>query len=94
MPLDTQPVVVARRDGDQRERNLELGTSWFQHRDEWAAMPADGGPEEWQRIEVVVDESRLVPDPNRPPRPDTRGKQVDIVVPAEDIEPVACRRSR
>src|SRR4051794_17432109 len=30
-PLTTQPVVVQRRAGDQRERNLELGTSWFQH---------------------------------------------------------------
>ena len=63
VPLDTQPVVVAKRPGDQRERNLELGTSWFQHRDEWAAIPADGGPEEWQRIDVAVDESRPVPDP-------------------------------
>ena len=33
VPLDVQPVVVNRRGGDQRERNLELGTSWFQHRD-------------------------------------------------------------
>ncbi len=89
MPLETQPVVVARRPGDQRERNLELGTSWFQHRDEWAAIPADGGPEEWQRIDVAVDESRAVPDPNRPADdPDTRGKQVDIVEPVQDIEPV------
>ena len=76
--------------GDQRERNLELGTSWFQHRDEWAAMPADDGPAEWQRIDVAVDESRAVPDPNRAAEdPDTRGKQVDIVVPAQTIEPVA-----
>ncbi len=89
VPLETQPVVVARRPGDQRERNLELGTSWFQNRDEWAAIPADGGPEEWQRIDVAVDESRAVPDPNRPLEdPDTRGKQVDIVVPVQDIEPV------
>ena len=86
----------ARRPGDQRERNLELGTSWFQHRDEWAAIPADDGPEEWQRIDVAVDESRAVPDPDRPADdPDTRGKQVDIVVPDQDIEPVAAaRRSR
>ena len=41
------------RGGDQRERNLELGTSWFQHQDEWAAMPADDGPAEWQRIDVA-----------------------------------------
>ena len=65
MPLDVQPVVVNDRDGDQRERNLELGTSWFQHPEEWAAIPADDGPEEWQRIDVAVDENRLVPDPDR-----------------------------
>jgi hypothetical protein len=89
-PLAVQPVVVARRDGDQRERNLELGTSWFQHRDEWAAIPADDGPDTWQRIHVDVDQNRLVPDPNRgADDPDTRGKQVDIVVPREPIEPVA-----
>ena len=52
VPLDVQPVVVNGRSGDQRERNLELGTSWFQNPDEWAAMPADDGPDEWQRIDV------------------------------------------
>ncbi len=89
VPLTTQPVVVEKRSGDQRERNLELGTSWFQHRDEWAAMPADDGPADWQRITVAVDESRAVPDPTRPASdPDTRGKQVDIVVPQETIDPV------
>ena len=89
VPLDTQPVVVERRGGDQRERNLELGTSWFQHPEDWAALPADDGPDDWQRIEVAVDESRQVPDPTRPPDdPDTRGKQVDIVVPQQPIEPV------
>ncbi|MET0145962.1 MAG: hypothetical protein ABW328_14450 [Ilumatobacteraceae bacterium] len=88
-PLTVQPVVVDRRSGDQRERNLELGTSWFQHRDEWAAMPADDGPAEWQNIDVSVDQKRLVPDPNRSADdPDTRGKQVDIVVPDEAIDPV------
>jgi hypothetical protein len=89
-PLTVQPVVVAQRPGDQRERNLELGTSWFQHRDEWAAMPADDGPADWQRITVAADESRAVPDPTRgAENPDTRGKQVDIVVPQEQIDPVA-----
>jgi hypothetical protein len=86
-PLQVQPVVVEKRDGDQRERNLELGTSWFQHRDEWPAMPADDGPEAWQRITVAVDDTRRVPDPNAA-EPDTRGKQVDIVVPQQDIEVV------
>jgi hypothetical protein len=93
VPLDTQPVVVERRPGDQRERNLELGTSWFQHPDEWAAIPADGGPDNWQRITVGVDETRAVPDPSRPPDdPDTRGKQVDVVVPQEQIDPVRLPR--
>ena len=57
-PLTVQPVVVERRDGDQRERNLELGTSWFQHRDEWAAMPADDGPDE-----LAADPRRRRPEP-------------------------------
>jgi hypothetical protein len=93
VPLDTQPVVVEQRSGDQRERNLELGTSWFQHPDEWAAIPADGGPDNWQRITVGVDETRAVPDPNRPlDNPDTRSKQVDIVVPQEQIDPVRLPR--
>jgi hypothetical protein len=90
-PLTVQPVVVDKRSGDQRERNLELGTSWFQHQDEWAAVPANDGPASWQRIHVAVDESRAVPDPARPKgsaNPDTRGKQVDIVVPQNTINPV------
>jgi hypothetical protein len=89
VPLDVQPVVVEGRGGDQRERHLELGTSWFQHPEDWAALPADDGPDDWQRITVGVDESRQIPDPTRPPEdPDTRGKQVDIVVPEQTIEPV------
>ena len=60
-----QPVVVNHRGGDQRERNLELGTSWFQNQDEWAAMPADDGPDDWQRIDVAVDMSQEVPDLSR-----------------------------
>jgi hypothetical protein len=75
-PLDVQPVVVADRSGDQRERHLEVGTSWLQHRDEWAAIPADDGPETWQRIEVEPDLARR--EENR----------VDIVVPTEEIDPV------
>ena len=60
-PLDVQPVVVNGRDGDQRECFLEVGTSWFQHQDEWAAMPAVDGPDTWQRIDVAIDESRQEP---------------------------------
>lgn len=83
VPLATQPVVVNGRSGDGRERNLELGTSWFQHPEEWAAIPADDGPEEWQRISVQVDLARREGVPGEP------GRRVDIVVPVEPIESVA-----
>ena len=65
VPLTTQPVVVNHRDGDQRERWLELGTSWFQNPSEWTAMPTDDGPADWQRIDAVVDESRVQPNTRR-----------------------------
>ena len=83
VPLTVQPVVVGRRGGDQRERNLELGTSWFQNPDEWAAMPADDGPSDWQRIDVQVDLDRQVGTAPMAP-----GRKVDIVVPVDTIEPV------
>jgi hypothetical protein len=83
VPLDVQPVVVNGRSGDQRERNLELGTSWFQNKDDWAAMPADDGPDDWQRIDVEVDQDR------RQLNEDGEKTRVDIVVPSEPIEPVA-----
>ena len=81
-PLTVQPVVVRGRSGDARERNLELGTSWFQHPDEWAAMPADDGPSAWQRVSVQVDLER------REGEPGDSGRKVDIVEPVEPIEPV------
>jgi hypothetical protein len=81
-PLTVQPVVVNHRGGDQRERNLELGTSWFQHPDEWAAMPADGGPDAWQRIDVAVDTNR------RETNNDGEKNKVDIVQPVEPITSV------
>ena len=83
MPLAVQPVVVNERAGDQRERHLELGTSWFQHPSDWAAMPADDGPDSWQRIDAVVDVSRQEGVPGGP------GRRVDIVVPAEPITQVS-----
>ena len=76
-PLAVQPVVVEGRPGDQRERHLELGTSWLQHRDEWAAIPADDGPDAWQRIAVEPDLARR--EENR----------VDIVVPSDEIDAVS-----
>ena len=80
VPLAVQPVVVNPRGGDQRERNLELGMSWFQHRDEWAAMPANNGPPEWQRIDVAVDASR-----SDGLAPGSSGRKINIVQPTEPI---------
>jgi len=76
VPLDVQPVVANHRGGDQRERYLELGTSWFQNRDDWAAMPAVDGPEDWQRIDAEVDETR------------EQDNTVSIVEPAQPIDAV------
>ena len=80
--LTVQPVVIEGRSGDQRERNLEVGTSWFQRQDEWAALPADDGPDS-----VAAGACR-----NRPRRsvgePDARSRNVDYVVPAEPIDVV------
>jgi hypothetical protein len=60
VPLTTNPVVVRDHDagtlplgiGAKRDRWLELGTSWFQHPEDWAALPAADGPKDWQRISV------------------------------------------
>jgi hypothetical protein len=60
VPLNTNPVVVngvkpgelPLRLGEMRDRWLEIGTSWFQHPDDWAAVPADSGPSDWQRLDV------------------------------------------
>jgi hypothetical protein len=82
-PLTVQPVVVEPRGGDQRERNLEVGTSWFQRQEDWAALPADDGPGEWQRVPVEVDLSARIGEPG------DRSRNVDYVVPTETIEPVA-----
>jgi 6-pyruvoyl-tetrahydropterin synthase related domain len=78
-PLDAQPVVVNDRPGDRRERWLEIGSSYFQNTNEWSALPVDGGPDEWQRIDVKVDETRQVGREGEP------GRQVDVVVPAQTI---------
>jgi len=81
-PLTVQPVVVEKPGGDQRERNLEVGTSWFQRQDDWAALPADDGPDTWQRVPVEVDLSARVGEPG------DRSRNVDYVVPTEPIEVV------
>jgi len=83
VPIAVQPVVVSMASGDPRERWLEIGTSWFQHADEWAALPADAGPQEWQHIDAKIDLTR------REGEPGASGRRVDIVTPSQAIEPVA-----
>ena len=79
-PLNVQPVVINERPGDRRERWLEIGTSYFQHTNEWNALPVADGPKEWQRVTVAPDESRRMGSEGDPSR------QVDIVVPTMDIK--------
>ena len=78
-PLTVQPVVVNPRSGDRRERWLEIGSSYFQHANEWGALPVANGPSEWQHIDVKADPDRKVGQPGEP------GRQVDIVVPQQEI---------
>ena len=82
-PLAIQPVVVNPREGDPRERWLEIGTSYFQHEDEWGALPVADGPEEWQQIDVEADIDRKIGEEGQP------GRQVDIVIPKESITQTA-----
>ena len=82
VPMTRRPVVVNERSGDQRERWLELGSSWFQHGEEWAAVPTDDGPGSWQRIDVQVDLDRRVGEPG------DASRNVDIVTPVQDIKVV------
>jgi hypothetical protein len=51
-PLTTQPVVAKGADKN-RDTWLELGTSYFQHQNDWAALPAASGPADWQRIDLA-----------------------------------------
>ncbi len=74
-PLAVQPVVVTGR-ADDREKWLELGTSWFQNSKDWAAVPAGDGPKEWQRVDVAVDQSLVQKD------------RVNVVKPTEAIKTV------
>lgn len=78
--LDREPVVVETRDGDQRERWLEVGTSWLQQPAEWPALPAADGPAEWQRARVEIDESR------REGLPGSDSRKVDIVTLADPVD--------
>jgi len=75
VPLTTEPVVVAERSGDQRERWLEVGASWFQHPELWTTVPTADGPSSWKHIEVATDDPQPAP-------------KVDVVKPTETVEPV------
>ena len=81
-PLATQPVVANISSSNPRERWLEVGTSWFQHPETWTTPIADDGPSEWQRIDVVVDESKREGEPN------SINRRVDVVNPATALTPV------
>ena len=51
-PLTTEPVVAVGAN-ESRDSWLELGTSYFQHQDQWAALPAASGPSDWQRVTLT-----------------------------------------
>lgn len=79
VPLAVQPVVVHNSGSDPRENWLEVGMSWFQHKQDWAAMPAQSGPSEWQQVDAKLDIAR------RSGLPGQTSRSVDIVVPATPI---------
>lgn len=88
VPLAVQPVVVGSRSDDEstmahqddaKERWLEIGTSWFQNPNDWVALPAADGPDEWQRISVGIDLNRRIGEP------DDSSRRVDVVTPSEPI---------
>jgi hypothetical protein len=57
-PLPQEPIVVRHRGGDERERWLEVGLSYFQHQADWKGLLVEDGPKDWQRVSVSPDESR------------------------------------
>jgi hypothetical protein len=77
-PLTTQPVVVTGEDLSNRDRWLELGTSWFQHRDLWPAMPVASGPADWARVGL-----------QRTGEKKTTNSSLARVAPAINVAPVA-----
>ena len=89
--LTVQPVVVGGRSddqaelghpGDAKERWLEIGTSWFQNPNDWPAIPAASGPSAWQRVDVGIDMSRRIGEP------DESSRRVDVVLPSQPIDVV------
>ena len=88
MPLKVQPVIVNSRTGDVKERWLETGTSWFQHPEDWSAMPVENGLDTWQRVDVAVDLSR------RDGEPGISSRRVDIVTPTQVINIVETKPTK
>ncbi|MFM7493418.1 MAG: hypothetical protein ACKO2A_05860, partial [Acidimicrobiaceae bacterium] len=82
VPMSVQPVIVTSKSGDPKERWLEIGTSWFQHPEDWAAVPVASGPESWQKVEAVVDLNRRQGDPT------DSSRRVDIVKPSVTVNKV------
>ncbi len=82
VPLAVQPVVVNLANNDPRERWLEVGTSWFQQPDLWTTPIADDGPDEWQRVDAVVNMEK------RDGEPGASSRRVDVVAPSAPIAQV------
>ena len=63
-PLQTQPLVVQSKEsltgkistdlGNDGDRWLEVGSSWFQHQQDWVGVPVANGPADWQRVDLKV----------------------------------------
>ena len=52
VPLTTEPIVATGADSN-RDSWLELGTSYFQHQEQWPGIPAASGPADWQRVALT-----------------------------------------
>jgi hypothetical protein len=82
VPLHIQPVVVDSRNNNAQERWLEIGTSWFQHPENWPAIPAASGPAKWKHVAVKIDYSL------RQGEPGDLNRLVDVVIPSKPISEV------
>jgi hypothetical protein len=62
VPMAAQPVVVPK--AKSADEWLEVGTSWYQHQDDWDAVPVDSGPKDWQRVAMRVTSEKKTDDQN------------------------------
>jgi hypothetical protein len=62
VPMTAQPVVVPK--AKSADEWLEVGTSWYQHQDDWDAVPVDSGPKDWQRVAMRVTSEKKTDDQN------------------------------